>query len=456
MKPEFFYAARAARSGLPQIKTTNHGTALNFLRRIINQYRIPPEAKETFRYDLRYGISKGFVLAGSASIAGVIIKKTFQASNFEVALLYSSINAGLLFSIFLATEAEKSNKMNYVFYPDMIARGLFICTAVVSVFFPVSIVFTLILCTAYAFNGLNIPVVTSIYRTNYPNYARGKIMGVVRTLFNLAFVTASYFFGLILQINGDNYIYVYPVIGLVGIWGCLQFRKIKVEKSDELIPARNPFAEFRRVMTRDKPFAYFMWYWAIFGFAVLMIDPVKTIYVTDPEFGINASYEEAVLAIAVIPQAVMLLTFAFWGRQIDKYGVIKIRFLLNILPAVNLLIFYFTRDLKFIYIASFLQGISMSGSQLSWQLCVMEFAPKNQVGIYMGIHTMLTGIRGIVAPFFGAYLIGAVGIGNTFLAAFGMMVVSTVMMIRFSSGRERQVDLLDENKSNYISTAVAE
>ena len=431
--------------------------ALNFLRRFIDYFQIPSEAKYTFKFDLRNGISKGFVLAGSASVAGVILKKTFNSSDFEVALLHSSVSVGLLFSIFLASHAEKPNKMDYVYYPDMVARLLFILTAVVSVFFPVSLVFTVILCAAFAFNSINTPVVTSIYRSNYPDHSRGKIMGVVRTFFNLAFVGASYLFGLMLDLDGHNYIYVYPIIGLVGIWGATQFRKIRVNKTEDISTASpdHPLVQLRRVLKQDKPFAYFMWYWAIFGFAALMVDPVKTIFVTDTKYGINATYEEAVLAVTVIPQAVMLLTFAFWGKQIDKYGVIKIRFILNVLPTVNLLLFYFATDLKLIYIASVLQGISMSGALLSWQLCVMEFAPKNQVGIYMGIHTMLTGIRGIIAPFIGAYLIGAAGIGNTFLVGFVLMLISTVMMIRFAKNKA-QHDLHNNITREFVPKALAE
>ncbi len=406
---------------------------MNLFQRVISHYKIPDESRDTFRYDLRYGISKGVVLAGSASVAGVIVKKYFNAADFEVALLHSSVSIGLLFSIFWATYAERPNKMNYVFVPDFIARILFILTAAISLLFPISLAFTLTLCAAYAFNALNTPVITSIYKSNYPDYARGKIMGIVRTVFNLAFVAAAYLFGLMLEIHGGNYVYVYPIIGLVGIWGVFEFRKIKISTAN-LHTIRNPIAAGLRVLQDDKPFAFFMLYWAIFGFAMLMIDPVKTIYVTDNKYGINAGYEEAILAVTVIPQAIMLLTFAFWGRQIDKFGVIKIRFWLNILPMVNLILFYFATDLKLIYLASILQGISMSGAQLSWLLCVLEFAPENQVGLYMGIHTMLTGIRGIVAPFVGAAMIGTIGMGNTFLFGAGLMAISTIMMIRFSRG----------------------
>lgn len=410
----------------------------SLFKKIINHYRVPDDAYETFRHDFKYGISKGLVLAGSAGVAGVILKKSFSASDFQVALLYSATNLGLLFSIFTAVHAERANKMNYAYVPDAIARTLFILTAVATALIPNAWLFTAILCAAYAFNSLNTPVLTSIYRSNYPDHSRGKVMGIVRTVFNIAFVVASYVFGLMLDLDGHNYVYVYPIIGLVGLWGGWQLRKIKIVPTVHTTPPMHPIRSALTILRQDKPFAHFMGYWAIFGFAMLMIDPVKTIYVTDPAYGINATYEEAVLAVTVIPQAVMLLTFAFWGRQIDKYGVIKIRFLLNILPTINVILFYFATDLRLIYFASFLQGISMSGAQLSWQLCVMEFAPRQQVGLYMGIHTMLTGLRGLVAPFIGAWLIGTSGMGNTFLFAAGLMVISTVMMIRFSANHIRR------------------
>ncbi len=419
-------------------------TLVSFFQSIDRYFSVPDAVKPTYERDLRYGISKGFVLAGSASVAGIILKKTFQSSDFEVALVHSSVSVGFLLSIFLASKAGQSRTMDYAYYPDAGARWLFILTGLVSWLFPVSWVFTVILCFAYALNSLNTPVITSIYRTNYPNESRGRIMGIVRTFYNIAFVAASYVFGLLLELDGDNYIYVYPIIGLVGIWGVNHFRKIQVASFNVNNGAQeHPIRQSVRVLKTDKPFAQFMLYWAVFGFAVLMIDPVKTIYVTDLKYGINATYEEAVLAVAVIPQAVMLLTFPFWGKQIDRFGVIKIRFILNILPTISVLLFYFAADLKLIYIASVLQGISMSGATLSWQVCVMEFAPKHQVGFYMGIHTMLTGMRGIVAPFAGAYLISAAGIGNTFLIGFGFMVISTLLMMNFSQHHSRRPDDLE-------------
>ncbi len=411
----------------------------SIFRPVIRYFSVPDAVKPTYERDLRYGISKGFVLAGSASVAGIILKKTFQSSDFEVALVHSSVSVGFLLSIFLASKAGQSRTMDYAYYPDATARWLFILTGLVMWLVPSSWIFTVVLCFAYALNSLNTPVITSIYRTNYPNESRGRIMGIVRTFYNIAFVAASYGFGLLLELDGDNYIYVYPIIGLVGLWGVNHFRKIQVVSfGGNNGSPEHPIRQSLRVLKTDKPFARFMLYWAIFGFAVLMIDPVKTIYVTDLKYGINAGYEEAVLAVVVIPQAVMLLTFPFWGRQIDRFGVIKIRFILNILPTVSVLLFYFATNLNLIYIASVIQGVSMSGANLSWQICVMEFAPKHRVGLYMGIHTMLTGARGMIAPFVGAYLISAAGISYTFLIGFGLMVLSTLMMLNFSRHHTRR------------------
>ena len=73
----------------------------------------------------------------------------------------------------------------------------------------------------------------------------------------------------------------------------------------------------------------------------------------------------------------------------------------------------------------------------------------------MGIHTMLTGIRGVIAPFVGAYLIGAAGIGNTFLVGFVMMLISTIMMIRFAKNKT-QHDLQNNITREFVPKALAE
>jgi hypothetical protein len=49
-------------------------------------------------------------------------------------------------------------------------------------------------------------------------------------------------------------------------------------------------------------------------------------------------------------------------------------------------------------------GITNGGGSLAWQLGHNDFAPRDQLSAYMGIHVTLTGVRGAFAPFLGMAL----------------------------------------------------
>ncbi len=49
-------------------------------------------------------------------------------------------------------------------------------------------------------------------------------------------------------------------------------------------------------------------------------------------------------------------------------------------------------------------GIVNGGGSLAWQLGHNDFAPRDQLSTYMGIHVTLTGVRGAFAPFLGMAL----------------------------------------------------
>jgi MFS family permease len=50
-----------------------------------------------------------------------------------------------------------------------------------------------------------------------------------------------------------------------------------------------------------------------------------------------------------------------------------------------------------------LTGLSLAGGNVAWALFVTKLAPEHAVAEYMSVHTFLTGIRGVAAPFL-AYL----------------------------------------------------
>ena len=60
----------------------------------------------------------------------------------------------------------------------------------------------------------------------------------------------------------------------------------------------------------------------------------------------------------------------------------------------------------------FFIGISNAAGNLAWNLGQYDFAPPEKTAAYMGVHVMLTGVRGSFAPFLGVWLYAGLGMGG--------------------------------------------
>ena len=79
------------------------------------------------------------------------------------------------------------------------------------------------------------------------------------------------------------------------------------------------------------------------------------------------------------------------------------------------------------FIGAMVWGMGRGGGQLAWKIGVLAFCNQKQAPAYLGIHTFLTGVRGIISPF-----IGAIALNNGvdpqlfFLIASGFIFLSAV------------------------------
>ena len=63
--------------------------------------------------------------------------------------------------------------------------------------------------------------------------------------------------------------------------------------------------------------------------------------------------------------------------------------------------------LPLLFVASAMLGIGFGGGMLAWNLGHQHFAPPHRDSQYMSVHVMLTGIRGLIAPFLGVAIFTA-------------------------------------------------
>ena len=57
-----------------------------------------------------------------------------------------------------------------------------------------------------------------------------------------------------------------------------------------------------------------------------------------------------------------------------------------------------------LWLGAIVKGVAYGGGVLGWNLGHHDFAPAQRASQYMGVHMMLTGIRGLLAPVIGVSL----------------------------------------------------
>jgi hypothetical protein len=167
-----------------------------------------------------------------------------------------------------------------------------------------------------------------------------------------------------------------------------------------------------------------------------MIGPTLAIILED-EF--KASYLAAILATTIISLLVMPFVIPLWARFLDRVHVISFRavhswaFVLAsacLFVAVQLHLFWL------VLVASAILGVGFAGGMLAWNLGHQHFAPPHRDGQYMSVHVMLTGLRGLFAPYLGVILYTSFAVSGNgafiYLVSMGLNVIGAIGFLLLS------------------------
>ena len=396
---------------------------------------IPPGTtdytRRTLRYDFLSGIAKGVAAVGGAATAAVIAKKAFGANDFLVALLYTAGPLGQVLSPWVARLIRGRRVIPLIFRLEAASMALM----AISAFMSASWAFVVILSLSYVLLQCLAPAFARVYRHNYRTATRGELFALVRIGFNASTAVGGFVVGRLLDVHPGAFAGVFPALGVIGLVGSLVFRRIEVHEEFQSAPENNGRARswriYRTILATNKRYLVFLLIWAIFGFANMMMDPVRAIYLTDTRYRINADYLQSLLILLIIPQVMVLLTLRLWGRLVDRYPVSFTRAWLQLFSGLDLVIYVFAPSLKWLYLASVLKGLQIAGAQVTWALGIMEFAPRDRVTEYTAIHTLFTGIRGLFAPQVAALCLALVGPKGTFVVGIAAIFTSIALFALF-------------------------
>ena len=198
---------------------------------------------------------------------------------------------------------------------------------------------------------------------------------------------------------------------------------VSMPEKDDTVPTK-----MWQTLRSHRVFAHVLYSWFLAGMAMHLILVQKTEYLVSLVESLNISTTEIALYATAIPELCKLVAMPFFALLFDRMNFVSLRILVNSIFLSYIPLYFLVGNRFGIILGTIVHGIGMGGGMLMWKLGVTKFAPKDQTGNFMAIHTYLTGIRGIIAPIIGYQIIAATTFAQAGYVAIALMVGSLLWL----------------------------
>jgi len=380
--------------------------------------------RRTFRLELRRAAASGILETAAATFLLLIAVTHFHAGATAKALLVAGGPLGLLLGP-LAVSLTRALGWRA-------ATGAAACAASGALGFLGAACFDdarfFVVCSAFGVLSLTsgIPLMTQIYQENYPSSRRGYLFSLAAMSRVAAASIFAWLAGWWLDGRVEEYrvlMFAFSAAALAAAW--FTWRCPSLVLTDET--SSNPLAGMRHVRS-DRVFRWLLASWMLMGLGNLLMLPLRVEFIANPRHGIALSPMMVALLVSIIPSVTNFVFALFWGRLYDRMNFFLLRIILNVCFMAALAAFFLRPGMSGFVVGSFLFGMAASGGNVAWSLWVTKIAKPALVAEYMGVHTFLTGVRGLAAPFLAFWLIETVAIPSLTWWSLGLMALATLML----------------------------
>jgi len=356
--------------------------------------------KTTFFWDLWRSVSSGIRETATETFLLLIAIRHFGAGETGKALLVASMPLGLILSPLVLNVLVRVGGR----YSTAAATIMFFSAAILSLTCALNSFSGYLICCMLSILAANtiVPMTTQLYQDNYPAHERGKLF--TRAVMLRMVVTATFAQAAGTFLDGNvhqRYLWVLIIVSAAFAFNgfCLWHYPSRRAKKEN---RQHPFHSLGFIK-RDKLFCIALTSWMISGFGLLTLLPLRVDYLVNARYNLVFSEQEVAFVLMVVPSAMKLICSPIWGKLFDRANVFCLWFFVLLHFAAGLLVFFHSTSLPGLALGMAIYGIGMGGGELSWSLWVTRLAAPEHVADYMAVHTLLTGLRGVLTPFIGFY-----------------------------------------------------
>lgn len=401
----------------------------------MNSPALPPieeRARLTYRYEIWRSPFTGIITEGWQTFALLVAIRVFEAPELFKSFIASANAIGNLLTplaLYLVSRTLRTSSQLLIYL--WAATG---ATFIGAAFWPGLWGFAFWIVLGQLIAAQTAPFILLIYSQNFRHTERGSKLSFAFMITALSGALFCLLAGRLMDIHIGWYRPLYLVMAGAGFTAAALYRKVP-SAPPESRQIAHPLRNFKYIFT-DKLFGRLLLSWKFMGLANLMMIPLRVEYMANPAYGMNFSNEKIALVTVFLPAIARMLSTHLWGRLFDRVNFLTLRTIVNAIFLVSILLFFNTHSFFWLCVSALLIGMAFGGGGVMWTLWVTKIAPPEKVPAYMGIHVSLTGLRGVIAPFLGFYLIAHFSPPNVSYVAAVLILLSMWMF----KGARQQID----------------
>lgn len=381
------------------------------------------------------------------SLLPFILYKEMHASAFQVAVFFMVKPVVSIFSLYWSAWVEQRRdrlKANIV-WAGILARVSFLFLPFVNNSWLV-----IVLAALYwmFFRGM-IPAWMEVLKLNLPKEKRGRIFSMGAIWGYAEGVLLAIAIGPMMDMNPHSWKWIFPfsaLIGIVGVWiqarlpisgsDAVKDDKVVAEgslKHHVMVPWRNVF----KLLLQRPDFMRFQGGIMMCGFAIMLMKPAEPVIFEI----LGLSYTDLAVAVLILKGLGYISTSALWANWMNKVNIFWFTAFIFLLVGVCYTLFFCALwHVAALFLAYFIYGVWLAGNHLSWNLAGPVFSHHEDSSTFTTIGVALVGIRGLVGPALGSFLLAKSNPYVVLCLGIGLCILSAIKM--FQWGQREDIALL--------------
>lgn len=385
--------------------------------------RLPEHVRHNTRVELLASILYGGFFAGTLAFLPVVLRR-LGADTSQLALYVTLTYVGQLFAPLSLTILRHMPALKFASVVWGAGRGIF----VMALFVTDSRWLLVLAGLFWIAEMLPSAAYAQIMRQVYPPRARGRAMSGVRIGMTIAVLILTPLAGYFLDQFG--YQLLLALGGIFGAVSAIVFAALRPVEPPGPPPTSLPPRAMIALLRSDRRFSWYLLALTIYGLGSVMALPLFPIVQVSR---LGLSYSQIGL-LGVAQSLFWLVGFFFWGRLLDQRGGVWMLRLGMILAGVVSFTYIWAVDPWTLLPAFVAQGLLQGAFELGIMNTAIDLADKGRVLEYTALQALSVGVRGIVAPFISA---GLIGLGlpdrSVFAICVALIAAAVLMMGRIQT-----------------------